>query len=158
MLSPSVRNDMNNNNNDDDKEMRERLSGLLDLYLTLDQVEEQVETEEEELIPTPSICTPISYPPTALGPAATTAAQLFSSLVDEEITNTLIEEQRSSISETKKIRSRLKCANEQLQAKYPAFHADIDRCLDLLNKIQMDRAIIDASIERSKAALRKANH
>lgn len=151
-----------NNNNDDDKEMREKLSGLLDLYLTLDQVEEQVETEEEKLIPTTvspsSISTPISYPPTALGPAATTTAQLFSSLVDEEITDILIKEQRSSISETKKIRSRLKCANEQLQAKYPAFHADIDRCLDLLNKIQMDRAIIDASIERSKAALRKANH
>jgi hypothetical protein len=150
----------------DEDDLRNKLSGLLDEYLTLEpsivteedhQINENkkpeiIETVQEDESPPP---TKIEYPKTALGPAATTTARLFSSLVDENATKVLKQDQYISINETKKIRRDLATANKQLNDLYPSFNSDIERCLDLLKKIQMDRTIIDDSLKRSKIMLRR---
>ena len=145
------------------------ISSLLDMYLTLDKtaVPEEVlpagnvaddkideaNTVEEDL-DQPKLR--IAYPETGLAPAATCVAELFSSIVDEDATDALEANQIRSLHLTRDIRKALAKSNSQLQKAYPAVKADVDRCMDLLMKIQMDRSVIEESIARSQKMLRES--
>jgi len=83
---------------------------------------------------------------------------LFSSLVDEDASDLLEAHQIHSLQETKNIYKSLARSNAQLQAAYPAVKADVDRCMDLLMKIQMDKSIIEESIARSQKMLQESGH
>ena len=141
-----------------DQEEMDHISSLLDVYLTLDEdnIEKVEEKEEEEEINQPKQRIP--YPETGLAGAATCVANLFSSLVDADATDLLEAHQIHSLQETKNIYKSLARSNAQLQAAYPAVKADVDRCMDLLMKIQMDKSIIEESIARSQKMLRESGH
>lgn len=147
-----------------DQEEMDHISSLLDVYLTLDSDDrnvdedsiEKVEEKEEEEINQPKQRIP--YPETGLAGAASCVTNLFSSLVDEDASDLLEAHQIHSLQETKNIYKSLARSNAQLQAAYPAVKADVDRCMDLLMKIQMDKSIIEESIARSQKMLQESGH
>jgi hypothetical protein len=150
---------------DNDLDFRNQLSGLLDEYLTLDESEDVSEEPSSADEPSSNVELPkrtsykrISYPQSTLGPAAHCMTKLCSSLVNETVVQELGVQQTKSLQQARSAQRDLRKANKHLREMYPIIKVDIERCMDLLTKIHLDRDAIDACVQRSRNILKVAGY
>ena len=146
------------------REENDLIASLLDQYMVVleDPLPVQEPSPVQEPVPTPvPVPSPvqapsrIEYPKTSLHPAADCFTNMYTSLIDEDATNKLSQLQIQSLHQTRLIRRDLRKANESLREMYPVVKGDVERCMDLLTKIHVDREAIDASCKRSQNMLQK---